>query len=71
MLFFGVAVLLGAASGTAFEQSLLLMALPTGPMAVLLATRYRQYEREASSTLALSTVFMVVSVTGLVLMLGL
>lgn len=70
-LFFGVAVLLGAASGTAFEQSLLLMALPTGPMAVLLATRYRQYEREASSTLALSTVFMVVSVTGLVLMLGL
>lgn len=70
-LFFGFAVLLGVSSGAQFEQGLLLAALPTGPMAVLLATRYKRYEREASSTLAFSTVLMIVTVTALVLILGL
>lgn len=70
-LFFGVAAMLGIGSGASFEQALLLIALPTGPMAVLLSTRYKVYEREASSTLAFSTIAMIVTIPALILLLGL
>lgn len=46
-----------------FNQGLLLMALPSGPIIVLLATQYHQYQQEASSALALSTIGMLITVT--------
>lgn len=52
-----------------FNEGLLLAALPSGPMIVLLATRYQQYQKEASSILALSTVGMLITVTALVVLI--
>ena len=37
------------------HEGFLLTVLPLGPMGVLLATRYKTYQSEASSTLALTT----------------
>lgn len=50
-------------SSPLFHQGLYLMALPSGPIIVALATQYNGYQKEASSALALSTVGMLVSVT--------
>lgn len=55
---------------TSFNEGLLLAALPSGPMIVLLATRYKQYQEQASSILAVTTVGMLVTVTGLILLIN-
>lgn len=66
----GVALPMGMHIDTdMLQEGLLLAALPAGPMIVLLATRYQQYQEEASSILALSTVGMLISVTALVIVL--
>ncbi|MDR1187884.1 MAG: AEC family transporter [Bifidobacteriaceae bacterium] len=62
-LFAAVALAFGLRGGTLFGEGFLLSSLPTGPMAVLLATRYGRYRAQASSTLAVSTVAMAVTVT--------
>ena len=70
ILFLGVAFLLRIAPGSIFfNQGLLLAALPTGPIIVLLATRYKAFQQEASSVLVLSTIGMLITVTGLILIL--
>ncbi|GAF37934.1 MULTISPECIES: AEC family transporter [Lactobacillaceae] len=70
ILFLGVAFLLRIVPGSMFfNQGLLLAALPTGPMMVLLATRYKEFQKEASSILVLSTIGMLITVTGLILIL--
>jgi malonate transporter len=43
------------------HEGLLLTALPSGPMGILLATRYKMYESEASSVLALTTILMLLT----------
>ena len=53
-LFVGLATLIGA-KVQVMDQGVLLAAFPCGPMAVLLATRHKKYETEASTTLAVST----------------
>lgn len=69
-LFLGIAVALGMSlSSEIFDEGILLAALPSGPMIVLLATRYKQYQQEASSILALSTVGMLLTVTALVVLI--
>ena len=66
-LFFAIALLFHMTKKTAaFDQGLLLAALPSGPMIVLLATKYKQYQKEASSILALSTIGMIVTVTAII-----
>lgn len=71
LLFVGVALFLHMTKGsTTFDQGLLLSALPSGPMIVLLATRYKQYQQEASSILAFSTVGMLVTVTAIIALLN-
>ncbi len=70
VIFAVIAFGLGMSADTVlFREGLLLAALPAGPMIVLLATRYKQYQQEASSILALSTVGMLITVTALVMML--
>lgn len=72
LIFFGIALMLQMSQGTTmFNQGLLLAALPSGPMIVLLSTRYKQYQKEASSILALSTVGMLITVTALIMILHL
>jgi hypothetical protein len=71
-IFFSLAIVFHMIKGTpSFNQGLLLAALPSGPMIVLLATKYKQYQKEASSILALSTIGMLVTVTALIVMLNL
>lgn len=71
LLFVGIAILLHMTQGTSvFNQGLLLAALPSGPMIVLLATKYKQYQKEASSILALSTIGMIVTVTAIIALLN-
>lgn len=66
-LFFGLALFFHMSKGSAsFNQGLLLAALPSGPMIVLLATKYKQYQKEASSILALSTIGMIITVTAII-----
>lgn len=66
-LFFGVALALGMQlSSDIFKEGLLLAALPSGPMIVLLATKYKQYQQEASSILAITTIGMLITVSALV-----
>lgn len=66
-LFLGIALLFHMSKGSAsFNQGLLLAALPSGPMIVLLATKYKQYQKEASSILALSTIGMIITVTAII-----
>jgi predicted permease len=43
-------------------EGLLVMALPSGPIGILLATRYKIYESEASSTVAVTTILMVLTI---------
>jgi malonate transporter len=43
-------------------EGLLLTALPSGPIGILLATRYKIYESEASSTVALTMILMVLTI---------
>jgi len=52
-----------------FDEGLLLAALPSGPMIVLLATNYKQYEEQSSSILAITTVGMLITVTALIVLL--
>ena len=52
-----------------FDEGLLLAALPSGPMIVLLATRYKQYQAQASSILAITTVGMLITVTALIVLI--
>lgn len=59
-LFVGIATLVGA-DGRNLEQGVLLAALPCGPLAVLLGTRYKKYETEASTSLAVSTLGFVIT----------
>lgn len=53
-----------------FNEGLLLAALPSGPMIVLLATRYKQYQQQASSILAVTTLGMLITVTILIAILN-
>lgn len=53
-LFVAIAALLGAKQGIV-EQGLLLSGPPRRPMAMLLATRHKKYEVEASGAFALSS----------------
>jgi predicted permease len=43
------------------HEGFLLTALPSGPIGVLLATRYKTYQSEASSTLALTTLSLLIT----------
>ena len=71
ILFIGIALLLNFPKDTSiYNQGLLLAALPSGPMIVLLATKYKQYQQEASSILAVSTVGMLITVTALIYILN-
>jgi predicted permease len=45
-------------------EGLLLTALPSGPIGILLATRYKIYESEASSTVAVTMIMMVLTIPG-------
>lgn len=70
-LFIGITILFHMPSGSAtYNQGLLLAALPSGPMIVLLATKYQQYQQQASSILAVSTVGMLITVTALIYILN-
>lgn len=70
-LFIGIALAFHFPKDTSiYNQGLLLAALPSGPMIVLLATKYKQYQQEASSILAVSTVGMLITVTALIYMLN-
>lgn len=67
LLFLAVAYVFQMGKGSlVFDEGLLLAALPSGPMIVLLATRYQQYQQQASSILAVSTVGMLITVTALI-----
>src|SRR6201981_3402302 len=44
------------------DEGLLLTALPSGPIGILLATRYKTYESEASSTVAVTMIMMVLTI---------
>lgn len=71
LLFLAIATVFKMERGTTiFNEGLLLAALPSGPMIALLATRYKAYQQEASSILAVSTIAMLVTVTAIITMLG-
>lgn len=71
IVFISVALLFHMKQGTQlFNEGLLLAALPSGPMIVLLATRYKAYQQQASTILAVSTIGMVITVTALIVALG-
>jgi malonate transporter len=55
---FGLAALLGVKAPFSYE-GLLLTTLPSGPIGILLATRYKIYEAEASSTMAVTMILIV------------
>ena len=55
---FGLAALLSVKAPFSYE-GLLLTALPSGPIGILLATRYKIYEAEASSTVAVTMMLIV------------
>ena len=50
-------------ASTSFRENMLLCALPSGPLIVLLATRYKSYQEEASSLLAITTFGMMITLT--------
>lgn len=71
ILFVFIAVLFSMTKGSAlFNEGLLLAALPSGPMIVLLATRYKAYQQQGSSILAVSTVGMIITVTAIIAICG-
>lgn len=71
LLFVGIAFFFHMTKGSViFNEGLLLAALPSGPMIILLATRYKQYQQEASSILAISTLGMLITVTMLIVLLN-
>ena len=71
LIFVAIAILVHLKSGSVtFNEGLLLAALPSGPMIVLLSTKYKQYQQEASSILALSTVGMIITITIVISLLG-
>jgi malonate transporter and related proteins len=51
-------------------EGLLLMALPAGPMGILLATRYKMYVSEASSTVALTVIAMLITLPAALFLIG-
>jgi malonate transporter len=55
---FGLAALLGVKAPFS-NEGLLLTALPSGPIGILLATRYKIYEAEASATVAVTMILIV------------
>jgi malonate transporter and related proteins len=55
---FGLATLLNVKAPFSYE-GLLLTALPSGPIGILLATRYKIYEAEAASTVAVTMILVV------------
>ena len=57
----GLAALLSVKAPFGYE-GLLLTALPSGPIGILLATRYKIYESEASSTVAFTMIMMVLTI---------
>lgn len=66
-VFFGVASCYLLKSGTnIFNEGLLLCAMPSGPMIILLGNHYKQYQEEAASILAISTLSMIVTVSILI-----
>lgn len=50
-------------ASTVFKENVLLCALPSAPLIVLLATRYKAYQEEASSLLAITTFGMMITLT--------
>ena len=58
MFCFGLAALFSVKAPFSYE-GLLLTALPSGPIGILLATRYKMYEAEASSTVAVTMILIV------------
>lgn len=64
LLFFGVMGLLYRDTlSIPFTENILLFALPSAPLIALLATRYKQYQQEASSILAVTTFGMMITLT--------
>ena len=63
----GVAALLGS-DHQIVEQGALLAGLPCGPMAVLLATRHKTYQAEASTTLAVSSLAFIATLPVLIIL---
>jgi predicted permease len=59
---FGLAALLSVKAPFSYE-GLLLTALPSGPIGILLATRYNIYEAEASSTVAVTMILIVPTIS--------
>jgi predicted permease len=59
---FGLAALLSVKAPFSYE-GLLLTALPSGPIGILLATRYKIYEAEASSTVAVTMILIVPTIS--------
>jgi len=59
-IFFPLALAFGVKPPSLYE-GLLLTALPTGPMGILLATKYKMYESEASSAMAVTMLLMLIS----------
>lgn len=57
-LYAACAVVVGL-HGAPFSEGLILAALPTGAIAMLFATRYREYQDQASSTLAMTNLGMI------------
>lgn len=53
-----------------FKEGLLLAALPSAPLVVLLATKYQQYQQQASSILAMSTVGMLITLPIFILLMN-
>src|ERR1700747_393579 len=60
--FCGVLAALLSVKAPLSYEGLLLTALPSGPIGILLATRYKIYESEASSTVAVTMIMMVLTI---------
>jgi len=67
-MFFGIYLVGMRNEPVSFNEGVLLSALPTAPLVVLLATKYKQYQQEASSILAISTLGMIFTLTFFVML---
>lgn len=64
IIFYGVATSIGMPiTSTLFHEGLLLTALASGPIIVLLATQYQQYQQQAASIMAITTFAMIITLS--------
>jgi malonate transporter and related proteins len=68
-VFFLLALAFGVKPPFLYE-GLLLTALPSGPMGILLATRNKMYESEASSALAVTSIAMLITLPVVLYLIG-